>query len=148
MAMIEIQDLVTPLKSKTNLVSMVLAVGLFMVYRITGGGLSWDESRSYRGNSGDSFVSIDSFEQEDESDIERRLGRTAAPQRQLGRSPQATRKSDSKGIRGSMSEDFVDFDPLRGTDEEKGIAESSQRRRVADSDEGGFADIERELGLR
>ena len=130
MAMIEIQDLRAPWTSKTNIISMVLAIALFAAFRISGGGLGLSSNTRIQNNRDPIFT--DEIQtapglvqwDDDEETTNGKVGKVAPSER-------------------DDSSDFVaeddGFDPLAGTGEDSGSEQE---------EEGGFDDIERELGLR
>lgn len=130
MAMIEIQDLRAPWTSKTNIISMVLAIALSAAFRISGGGLGFSSNARMQ-NSQESILS-DEIQanpelmrwDDDEDSTGNKVGKVAPAER-------------------NDSSDFVasddGFDPLAGTGEDSGSEQE---------EEGGFDEIERELGLR
>ena len=130
MAMIELQDLRAPWTSKTNIISMVLAIALFAAFRISGGGLGLNLD-SRKQNNRDSIVTneiqarslLNQWESDD--DLSRDNNGESEP----------SAPSDSSGFVAQDDE----FDPLAGTGEDSGSEQE---------EEGGFDEIERELGLR
>jgi len=133
MAMIELQDLQAPLRSKTNIVSMVLAIALFAAFRISGGGLGFGASRGASRAPAAGFVAEQQTSPSlltwgDEDTVEKR-----------GTGSDTSTPDDS-----STLEPLDDgFDPLEGTQKEADSEDDSE-----DEEDGGFVDIERELGLR
>jgi hypothetical protein len=130
MAMIEIQDLRAPWTSKTNIISMVLAIALFAAFRISGGGLGLNLYTRKQNNSLSLPVSEipepSSLKQWDSDHDLTRQKRSEAEQ---------SAPSDSNGF---VAEDDG-FNPLAGIGEDSGSEQE---------EEGGFDEIERELGLR
>ena len=129
MAMIEIQDLRAPFLSKTNIISMVLAIALFAAFRISGGGLGLNID-TRKENKSDFIIedeipapsALKQWQKDDHSTDKQNKG-----------DPSASRNNN----------DFIahddGFDPLAGTGEDSGSEQE---------EEGGFDEIERELGLR
>lgn len=129
MAMIELQDLQAPLRSKTNIVSMILAIALFAAFRVSGGGLGLGLSRGANRPPASGFVEEQQTSPSlltwgDEDTVEKR-----------GNDSVTSAPDDSSTL--APLDDG--FDPLEGTQKE---ADSE------DEEDGGFVDIERELGLR
>jgi hypothetical protein len=130
MAMIEIQDLRAPWTSKTNIISMVLAIVLFAAFRMSGGGLGLNLNTRMQ-NNGNSVIeeqsqapsSLSQWENDDDLTTDKR-GKTERPA-----------SNDSSGF---VAQD-EGFDPLAGTGEDSGTEQE---------EDGGFDEIERELGLR
>lgn len=136
MAMIELTDLGAPFKKWTHVVSMILAITLFAAFRLTGGGVSLTLLSSSQtpvsSRSAPETLTASSFiADEEESEDSRSLSK-----RTLG----ATAPAD-------------DFDPLsitkgRGAEEEDELVDAFGGISSKNGKKNGFADIERELGLR
>lgn len=128
--MIEIQDLRAPWTSKTNIISMVLAIALFAAFRISGGGLGLSSNSRIQNNRDPMFT--DEIQtapglvqwDDDEDTTSGKVG-TVVP---------AERNNSNNFV---VEDDG--FDPLAGTGEDSGSEQE---------EDGGFDEIERELGLR
>jgi hypothetical protein len=130
MAMIEIQDLRAPWTSKTNIISMVLAIALFAAFRISGGGLGLNIDTRTQNNS--------NFILEDENQVPSSLGQWENDDGSMRDKRSKTERPASNDSSGFIAQDDG-FDPLAGTGQESGSEQE---------EEGGFDEIERELGLR
>lgn len=131
MAMIEIQDLQAPFRSRTHIVSMTLAIGMFAVFRVVGGGmnLSVTPIRSVEAKTTTSSEKPVLSWDEDDEEIP------------TSRAPVAVAKPSG---RTRLLEDEVS--PFDGV-----VAPSREDEQVdafEDEAKGGFDDIERELGLQ
>lgn len=138
MAMIEVSDLAAPFRKWTHGVSIVLAIVLFIAFRLAGGGISLSRASGARSEpSSNDKLSAASFLDEDDG---------------LSRSPAKTGASSSKSSSGFIERDD-EFDPLsipnskKNGDEEE-VVDAFSGAPADDGKKGGFADIERELGLR
>jgi hypothetical protein len=131
MPIIEIQDLRAPWTSKTNIISMVLAIALFAAFRILGGGLGLNLATRNQ--------IIKDSNIEDKSQASSSLGQWENDDDQLI----LDRRSEMEQSASKDSSGFVvqddGFDPLAGTGEDSGSEQE---------EDGGFVEIERELGLR
>jgi hypothetical protein len=130
MAMIEIQDLRAPWTSKTNIISMVLAIVLFAAFRMSGGGLGLNHNTRMQNNSNSVLEeqsrapsALSQWESDDDLSVAKSV---------------ETEKSASSKYNGFVAQDDG-FDPLAGTGEDSGTEQE---------EDGGFDEIERELGLR
>jgi|GEM_PF-3939284 len=130
MAMIEIQDLRAPWTSKTNIISMVLAIVLFAAFRMSGGGLGLNLNTRMQNNSSSVL--------EEQSRAPSSLSQWESDEDLTGDKSVETEQSASNDSSGFVAQDDG-FDPLAGTGEDSGTEQE---------EDGGFDEIERELGLR
>ena len=135
MAMIEVSDLAAPLRKWTNILSMVLAVLLFVAFRLSGGGINLSlshDSPARDSVSSETTRSAASFLEEDD--------------RVVSQSSKRTHSSSS----GFVERDD-DFDPLAapstGQRQEEEVVDAFGGSPNENSESGGFAEIEKELGL-
>jgi hypothetical protein len=131
MAMIEVQDLQAPFRSRTHIISMTLAIGMFAVFRVVGGGmnLSMTPNRPIDAKTTTSSEKPPLSWDEDEEE--------------LPTSRAAVVAAKPSGRSRLIDDELSPFDGV--------VAPSREDEQVdafEDESKGGFDDIERELGLQ
>lgn len=140
MAMIEVSDLVAPFQKgkRTHLVSMILAVALFVAFRLADGGMTLSILNGGRSQPSAKVPQSTASFLEERDELSGKRAKASA--------------SSAKTPSGFIERDD-DFDTLslpnsKKSAEEDEVVDAFGGAPTDDGKQGGFADIERELGLR